>query len=446
MRECRLRATLLTPEAGTDSQAGGRKDLGNFAGPIHSGLAAHFGAGGSRYSRTEYSPLKAFLPSHLAAWIPHVVRYWFHDKYPFRDYTTPGKGNGVYSMGDRTTVSLVGDWGTGTDEAQEVANCVRQFAPDYSIHLGDVYFVGGEREIQENFLGAKTSPYDPVKWPMGKNGSFALSGNHEMYARGYGYYSELLPRMGPRNAGEDWGSGQWVGFFCLQNKYWRIIGLDTAYNGTRFDWGRLPVLGRNRWLRTSVALKPRCWLPQPMLAWLASIVNPEADNRGLILLTHHGCHSAFGEWYQIPSRQLASIIRRPVLWFWGHEHKLAIYDKYAVPQGIEAYGHCIGHGGMPVERGSEPDIECGLLAWDNRRYHNGERLNAGYNGHANLSFDGPSLRVEYRDLHCTPLLTEDWRVDLASGSLDGPHLTKVLPDPALHVRQTRPNRIAIPPL
>jgi hypothetical protein len=89
---------------------------------------------------------------------------------------------------------------------------------------------------------------------------------------------------------------------------------------------------------------------------------------------------------------------------------------------------------MPVERGAEPDLECPWLAWDNRRYHNGEKVDVGYNGHANLSLDGPSLRVEYRDLHCTLLFTEDWRVELSSGSLEGPQLKKILPDPGLHVR------------
>ena len=416
-------------------KSAGRKDLGNFAGPMHSGLASHFGAGGSRYSQTEYSPLKAFLPSHLAAWIPHVMRYWFHKKCPFLDYTAPGKGNGIFQMEERANLSLVGDWGTGTDEAQDVADCVQSFDPDFTIHLGDVYFVGGETEVRENFLGKKTSPYDPVKWPMGRLGSFALSGNHEMYARGRGYYNEILPRMGLKAPGSEWGRGQGAGFFCLENQYWRIIGLDTGYNATRFDWGKMPFFKKSKSIRTSVRFKPRCTLPQPEVSWLESIVKPEGDNRGLILLTHHGCYSAFSDWYQIPARQLAGIIRRPVLWFWGHEHKLAIYDKYAVAGGVEAYGRCIGHGGMPVERGAEPDLECPWLAWDNRRYENGEKLNVGYNGHANLSLDGPSLRVDYRDLHCTLLFTEDWRVDLSSGALEGPHLTKVLQDPSLHMRE-----------
>jgi hypothetical protein len=90
---------------------------------------------------------------------------------------------------------------------------------------------------------------------------------------------------------------------------------------------------------------------------------------------------------------------------------------------------------MPVERGSEPDIEeCRLLSWDNRRYENGEAINVGYNGHANLSFDGPSLRIEYQDLNCDLLLSEEWRVDILSGLLEGPNLKKVLEEPELRIR------------
>src|ERR1700677_4474576 len=87
----------------------GRKDLGNFIGMFHTALGSHFRAGGSNYSETTYDPLNAFLPSHLAAWIPHVMRYWFHKKHPFRDYTTPGKGTGIFRMPDNTTLSLVAD-------------------------------------------------------------------------------------------------------------------------------------------------------------------------------------------------------------------------------------------------------------------------------------------------------------------------------------------------
>jgi hypothetical protein len=101
-----------------------RKDLGNFAGMLHTGLGSHFRAGASCYSKTTFNPLNAFLPGHLAAWIPHVIRYWFHKKYAFRDYAGPGKGTGIYRIGDAATISLAGDWGTGTDEAQKVGECI----------------------------------------------------------------------------------------------------------------------------------------------------------------------------------------------------------------------------------------------------------------------------------------------------------------------------------
>ncbi len=418
-----------------ENKKAAHKDLGNFQGMFHTAFASHFRAGGSRYSKTRYNPLNAFLPSHLAAWIPHVIRYWFHKKHPFRDYTTPDKGNGILKIADRATFSLVGDWATGTDEAQKVAECVEQFGPDYTIHLGDVYFVGDESEVKENFLGEATSPYPPVKWPLGKLGSFALSGNHEMYARGNGYFDVILPRMGLRKAGADWGEGQWASFFCLENKYWRIIALDTGYNATGTDWGKLPLFEKSKFIRTSTRFKPRCTIPDAVLSWLQATVNPDADKRGLLLLTHHGCYSAFSDWYQIPARQLARIIHRPVIWFWGHEHKLTIYDRYRVPEGIEAHGRCNGHGGMPVERGQLPDLDCPWLAWDNRRYHNGEDIDVGFNGHANLTLDGPELHVEYIDLYSTLLFKEDWRIDLASGELQGPKLTKVLQDSALHFRR-----------
>jgi hypothetical protein len=165
--------------------------------------------------------------------------------------------------------------------------------------------------------------------PMGAKGSFALNGNHEMYADGNGYWKMVLPRMGLKERGNsEWGAGQWASFFCLENKHWRIIGLDTGYNSTRFDWGKVPVLQRSKWLRKTTWFKPGCTIPEALFAWLKSAVNPDGDKRGLILLSHHGPHSAFEAWYQIPAKQLAKVIHRPVIWFWGHEHRLAIYEKF----------------------------------------------------------------------------------------------------------------------
>ncbi len=111
-----------------------RKDLSNFHEMLHTGFASHFRAGGASYSEESYNPLFGLLPSRLMKWFPHVARYWFNKKHELRDYTAAGKGNGVYSVEDRVTFSLIGDWGTGTDEAQQVADCARQFAPDWAAY------------------------------------------------------------------------------------------------------------------------------------------------------------------------------------------------------------------------------------------------------------------------------------------------------------------------
>src|ERR1019366_311700 len=150
-----------------------------------------------------------------------------------------------------------------------------------------------------------------------------------------GYWKMVLPRMGLKERGNsEWGAGQWASFFCLENKYWRIIALDTGYNSTRFDWGKVPVLQRSKWLRKTTGFKPGCNIPEALFAWLKSSVNPDGDKRGLIVLSYHGPHSAFEAWYQIPAQQLAKVIHRPVIWFWGHEHRLAIYEKFSVKEGI----------------------------------------------------------------------------------------------------------------
>ena len=89
-------------------------------------------------------------------------------------------------------------------------------SPVFTIHLGDVYYVGDSNEVRENFLAEKTSPYTPVKWPMGAKGGFALNGNHEMYAEGNGYWRMVLPRMGLKGRGSEWGGA--VGQLFLPRK------------------------------------------------------------------------------------------------------------------------------------------------------------------------------------------------------------------------------------
>src|SRR5262249_22098174 len=142
-------------------------------------------------------------------------------RHDFPSYS--GSDHGVFPLvgdGGVVRLALVGDWATGTDEAARVAEQAKRFNPHYTIHLGDVYYVGDEPEIRENCLNQKQTEYTPTEWPHGSRGSFALSGNHEMYARGFGYYDVFLPTLGLTA-----GDGQQASYFCLENEYWRVIAL-----------------------------------------------------------------------------------------------------------------------------------------------------------------------------------------------------------------------------
>jgi hypothetical protein len=77
--------------------------------------------------------------------------------------------------------------GAGTREADYVqALMIKDYAPHFTIHIGDVYYVGTVDEVQSNVLGiAPAGVQKGVKWPWGSRGTFALNGNHEMYTRGW---------------------------------------------------------------------------------------------------------------------------------------------------------------------------------------------------------------------------------------------------------------------
>jgi len=277
-----------------------------------------------------------------------------------------------------------------------------------------------------NCLGTSTVKHTGVKWQSGTLGSFALNGNHEMYACGDAYFRSFLPTLGPN------GTGQEASFFCLRNKHWRIVGLDTGYNST----GPLSILSflshikSVTWFRKTKWFKPTCELRPEIMEWLKEVMQPngDGDEPATILLSHHQYYSGFDDWFPILGQQLRPLIKdKPVLWFWGHEHRFAIYGKFKVGDGIEAYGRCVGHGGMPVERGHAPDIkECPCLFYDDRAYENDEDIDVGYNGFVNLQFNGPNLLVKYFDLYNKDLLHEEWTTD-DHGVLSGPRFSDICP-------------------
>jgi hypothetical protein len=370
-----------------------------------------------------YPPVSVFAPSALWAWLRSYLAYVFRKKHDFPDHTASPQ-NAMYDLldekgADTVRIALVGDWGTGTDEAECVADQMKKFVPHFTIHIGDVYYVGDPPEVNENCLGIRNSNnnYDPVCWPIGSRGSFALNGNHEMYANGGGYFDLLLPRLGLCTAGKMFG--QQTSFFCLQNSHWRVIAIDTGYNSIG-----LPILGQIPLINKIPGVGGNAKLPDAVIEWLKEIVKPQ-DNRGLIILSHHQYYSGFEDQFPKPAQQMWDAgIRGPVLWFWGHEHRFAGYELYGSDQ-LQAFGRCVGHGGMPLSLGV-PTKKPTPMFYDQRK-------GAGYgvNGHVNLEFAGPNLTATYVDLDGNKTVRETWSTD-ASGLIKLASQEKLTSDPDFH--------------
>jgi hypothetical protein len=379
-----------------------------------------------------------FLKVRVFDWVWHYLRSRLGARHDFLTYKSGTGDNGIYDIAaganadEAVRVAIVGDWASGTSDADQVARAMEQGNPHYTIHLGDIYFVGAKPEVLENMLGGR------VRFPLGTRGSFALNANHEMYARGIGYFRDLLPKLGMRDQSNGAAAGQKASFFCLRTNHWLVIGLDTGYNsvGTPF---------------IEKIFKPSAKLHDDQLRWLRDVVRIREDRlRGIILLSHHQYYSQFEHGYEAAAQQLSEMIDRPVLWLWGHEHRLALYRKHATSKGrLQVYGRCMGHGGLPMEDiAGKPKTDAkddvGLVFYDRReRSRIGDNVAVGFNGYANLTFQGNTLTIEHRDVFenaaapdSRTLVREQWSVG-AGGELRGQSIERLVADAGLVVHTGR---------
>jgi hypothetical protein len=329
----------------------------------------------------------ALEKSNKLAWALTYLAHRFGPKERLR--TWPQGQSGIFPLPATGEVALYGDWAAGTQVADQIARHINARAPAHTIHLGDVYFVGDEDEARENFLGQEVpgSPYRAVTFPPGTQRSFALNGNHEMYARGKGYFRQILPAL-----------DQQASFFALENEHWRVLGLDSGYHSVTFPFWEL-------------LFKPDCHLPDAVIAWLKPLL-AGGGQKGTVILTHHQPFSYYEPGFPRLSAQLAELLDGPVLWFWGHEHWMSIYAPVTPAGTLKVHGRCIGHGGMPCEPpGDQRNPATPILIEDHRIVNPGEAVSLWPNGYAMLGFNGPELRVDYRDGEDVLVAHEVWRVE-----------------------------------
>lgn len=364
--------------------------------------------------------ISEFFKTNLIGFAWHYLRSRFGARHPYQAYPR-NDDTGIYPLQssiparEEISIALLSDWASDTAESDAVANLVARHAPDYTIHMGDIYFVGTPKEVEENF----TAPH--ASWYYGASGSLALSGNHEMYSNGNAFFQHLLPAMYAQ-AG-DARKTQQAGFFCLENDYWRIIGIDTGYTS----------VGRPFF---EILSPPDCHLRKEQVKWLRDVVRlgDPHDTRGIVFLSHHPYISAFREEYIRPGEQLQKLMgdaQRPVVWIWGHDHRMVAYRFDRNGKGPQAYGRCIGHGGLPVEIRPPDAGELHKIDYYDTRIRKEIKGRAlGYNGFVRLRLRNEKLIAEYRDLEDTCVMEESWAVDRANGQLNW-ELAHVLPELAV---------------
>ena len=393
-------------------------------------------------TRPGLNPFSIFLSVNFWGWIYNYLKSRVGKKHPFLDYSGAAS-NGIFKMvshsaltNDHIKIALAADWATDTPESKYVGQLMHREGCDYTIHLGDIYFVGTPQEVSDNFFG----PDAP--WPKGSSGSLAVPGNHEYYSNGNPYFKLLLPHLFASHPGGG-HYRQEASFFCLENNHWRLIALDNGY----YSVGPLLI---------EYIFKPDAHLDDKLIRWLEKVINPEPepgkpepdkpDPRGIVILSHIQYCSAFEGQYPRAAEVLNKIFPgKEVIWIWGHEHRFAVYNRYQSPNGIAAYGRCIGHGGMPVEIGKirdhkeqhtlpKPKKRCGcsLVCYDDRKKETIGKTILGYNGYATLTLDHNRLLIEYRDTE-TWIFREEWAVDpetgrLANTSTRNPDVPLTFPD------------------
>jgi hypothetical protein len=289
------------------------------------------------------------------------VRAWLRGKHDFAPKPAP-----AYSIGNKDRVLLVGDWGSGIPRARQVATAMRTSLEQalregrrcHVIHLGDVYYTGQQREYEKRFL-------DP--WPVRRSDSAAhvsswcLNGNHDMYSGGHAYFNYLLgdPRFRPQAR---------ASYFSLENDHWQILGLDSAYDEAD--------------------------LHGEQAAWVYQMRTTSPGKAG-ILMTHHQPFSSFETTGDAMLNRLGPVLRSRLIraWFWGHEHRCALYNAR---ENI-AYPRLVGHGGVPVW--APKDSQPGDVAFEYGRQEDEYFLSYRESflrlGFAELTFNDAMIEVRY---------------------------------------------------
>jgi hypothetical protein len=319
--------------------------------------------------------------------------------------TTPAT---ISPIGDTLKIAIVGDWGTGpwTDGAIEypalqVIDQVKQLTPDYTIHLGDVYYAGtsgfldSDEEVN-NFL---------ANWVSGSQGSFMLNSNHEMYSGAQGYFGKGLKS-------DTFALQKTTSYFAIQTDNWIVIGLDTAY----YDKSPLFLAG--------------ALTDNDQINFIKGL---NTANKMVIVMTHHNPTNIEGTgtaqltlWNDV----ISALGKPPDFWYWGHIHNAIVYSDESFPSQNGVKARCAGHGAIPfgvayglqnADGTNKPSIEYFAQELLSGAYENtdAQQTNRVMNGFAMLTLKPDSIGEEFIDQTGTVRWSKSTPMNAVPGAFAG---------------------------
>jgi hypothetical protein len=224
----------------------------------------------------------------------------------------------VFPLPPRASIAVAGDWGTGDPSSMTIAAQIAAKRPTISIHLGDVYYSGTENEETDHLVAV---------WPRGQVASFTLNSNHEMYSGGHGYFNVAL-------RSEPFAAQRGYSYFALVNDDWVVLGLDSAYAGTKFYQNGVLHEAQVTWIK--------------QLRAGGYFTRKDKSRKKVIVLTHHeGIDLSSGGFKDPLWGQVTGALEEgPDYWYWGHEHDVAIF-RAVKSGGADVRARLVGHGGIP---------------------------------------------------------------------------------------------------
>jgi Calcineurin-like phosphoesterase len=341
-------------------------DAGGILGSISSGVQQHVANDGTMLGTGKYESFDPGWLEALAVWLENIPQA----KGPFS--TDPQ----VITIPDKVTIAMAGDWGTGDwrradnpAPAAKVAKGIAALRPDYTIHLGDVYYSGTSDEEQHLLVDL---------WPRGTAGAFALNSNHEMYSGAKPYFLEAL-------SSQLFNLQRQCSFFALENSNWVIVGLDSAYHSDELQLylnGSLGTDGsQTNFLRQQAA-----------------------KGKKVIVLTHHNGLVADGSQPDQAVAGADSLYSQvvnafppktgPAYWYWAHVHSAIAYTR----QDSGTLCRCCGHGAVPLGDPS-PELQGkkNIVWFESDPANDPDIPQRILNGFASLTLDGQSIQETFYD-------------------------------------------------